>query len=317
MVTLRILITGVTGFTGSYLAEYITKIEKNAHIFGIGRHTPRKKGNYEFVECDLLDSKRVEETVKSVEPEYVFHLAGLTISNDFKALYEVNVIGTLNLLNALRIIKERSCPTTLVVGSSAEYGDVRRDEIPISERNPLRPVTSYGISKVSEDFLGFLYHRNYDMKIIRVRPFNLIGPGQPPHFVCSSLVKQMVEAKQAKAKPEILVGNLESRRDFIDVRDIVKAYWKLMLSGKYGEVYNLGSGKCYSIKETLNILQDIENFQVPIKVESSLIRNRDVPIQVSDISKIKKDVNWKPETPFEKSLQDMLNYERKMLQQIK
>jgi len=311
MVTLRILITGITGFTGSYLAGYISKAKKDVDIVGVGRHTPSKGCDYEFIRCDLLNSKRVEDIVKNLKPDYVFHLAGLTASDDLKALCDVNVIGTSNLLNGLRIIKEKNCPTILIIGSCAEYGDVKQDELPISETNPLRPITSYGISKVSEDFLGFQYFYNYDMKIIRVRPFNLLGPGQPPHFVCSSLVKQIVKAKQEDAKHEILVGNLESRRDFIDVRDVVKAYWKLMSTEKYGEVYNIGSGKCYSIKETLDILLDMENFEVPIKQESSRIREHDIPIQVSDISKIKREVNWKPKIPFEKSLEDMLDYEKK------
>jgi len=309
-----ILITGVTGFTGSYLAKHIARTMKNANIVGVSRYAPSKECDYEFIKCDLLDSTRIKEIVKNVKPEYVFHLAGLTTSNDPKALYEVNVLGTINLLDGLKIIKEEIDPKTLVVGSSAEYGVAKKDEMPISETNPLRPITYYGISKVSEDLLGFQYYHSYDLKIIRARPFNLVGPGQSSDFVCGAFVKQIVEIEQKSVKPEIFVGNLGAKRDFIDVRDVVKAYVRLMSLEKYGDVYNIGSGKCYSIKEVLNTLLNMVDVEVQIKQKPNVIKGHEVPIQVSDVSKIKRDVGWEPEISFEKSLEDMLNYERKILE---
>jgi len=175
-------------------------------------------------------------------------------------------------------------------------------------------VGNYGISKVLEDLLGFQYYHNYDLKIIRARPFNLVGPGQSPDFVCGSFVKQIVEIEQRGGKPEIFVGNLEPKRDFVDVRDVVKAYWKLMSLEKYGDVYNIGSGKCYSIKEALNILLNMVDVEIQIEQKPNVIREHEIPIQVSDVSKIKGDVGWEPEISFEKSLEDMLNYERKILE---
>jgi len=309
-----ILITGVTGFTGTYLVKHIAKTMKNANIVGVGRHAPSKECDYEFIECNLLNSTPIKEIVRKVKPEYVFHLAGLTANSDLKALYEINVLGTKNLLDGLKIIKEKIDPKILVVGSSAEYGVAKQDELPISETNPLRPVSNYGISKVSEDLLGFQYYHNYDLKIIRARPFNLVGPGQSPDFVCGAFVKQIVKIEQGNMKPEIFVGNLEPKRDFIDVRDVVKAYWKLISLEKYGDVYNIGSGKCYSIKEALNILLNMVDVEIQIKQKPNVIREHEIPIQVSDISKIKGDVGWEPEISFEKSLEDMLNYERKILE---
>lgn len=309
-----ILITGVTGFTGSYLAKHIARTMKNANIVGVSRYALSKECDYEFVECNLLNSTRIKEIVKNVKPEYVFHLAGLTTSNDPEALYEVNVLGTINLLDGLKIIKEKIDPKTLVVGSSAEYGVAKQDELPISETNPLRPITYYGISKVSEDLLGFQYYHNYNLRIVRARPFNLVGPGQSPDFVCGAFVKQIVEIEQKSAEAEIVVGNLEAKRDFIDVRDVVKAYVKLMSLEKYGDVYNIGSGKCYSIEEALNILLNMVDVEIQIKQKPDVITEHEIPIQVSDVSKIKRDVGWEPEISFEKSLEDMLNYERKILE---
>jgi len=310
-----ILITGVTGFTGSYLAKHIARTMKNANIAGVGRHAPSKEcaHDYEFIECDLLNSTRIKEIVRNVNPEYVFHLAGLTTSNDLKALYEINGLGTMNLLDGLKIIKEKIEPKIVVVGSSAEYGFAKQDELPISETNPLRPVSNYGISKVSEDLLGFQYYYNYGLKIIRARPFNLVGPGQSPDFVCGAFVKQVVKIEQGSMKPKIFVGDLEPKRDFVDVRDVAQAYWNLMSLEKYGEVYNIGSGKCYSIKEALNILLDMVDVEIEVKQKPDVIREQEIPIQVSDISKIKGEVSWEPEISFEKSLEDMLNHERKTL----
>jgi len=309
-----ILITGVTGFTGSYLAKHIARTMKNANIVGVSRYAPSKECDYEFIKCDLLDSTRIKEIVKNVKPEYVFHLAGLTKSDDPRAFYEVNVLGTINLLDGLKIIKEEVDPKVLVVGSSAEYGVAKEDELPISETNPLRPVSYYGISKVSEDLIGFQYYHKYGLKIVRARPFNLVGPGQSSDFVCGAFVKQIVEIEKRSVEAEMFVGNLGAKRDFVDVRDVVKAYVRLMSLEKYGDVYNIGSGKCYSIREALNILLSMVDVDVQVKQKSAVVGEHGVSIQVSDVSKIKRDVGWEPEISFEESLEDMLNYERKILE---
>jgi GDP-4-dehydro-6-deoxy-D-mannose reductase len=191
----NILITGITGFTGFYLVEYLEEIKKNMNIIGIGRHAPNNEYNYEFIKCDLLNSDIIKDIVKAVKPDYVFHLAGLTRSSNLKLLYDVNVIGSINLLEALKAIKELVDPKILILGSSAEYGIVKENELPISENNHLRPITHYGVSKVSQDLLGYQYYANYGLKIIRVRPFNLIGPGQSCLFCIRKADKQNREEK--------------------------------------------------------------------------------------------------------------------------
>lgn len=306
----NILITGITGFTGFYLVKYLEEIKKNVNIIGIGRHAPNKEYNYEFIKCNLLNSDNIKDIVKEVKPDYVFHLAGLTRSNNLKLLYAVNVIGSINLLEALKAIKELLDPKILIVGSSAEYGIVKENELPISENNHLRPITHYGVSKVSQDLLGYQYYANYGLKIIRVRPFNLIGSGQSTDFVCSAFAKQISKIEKGNQKPELFVGNLEPKRDFIDVRDAVKAYWKVLQTENYGEVYNIGSGKSYSIKKALDILLSMTNRNIVVKTDINKLKKSDVPNQVSDISKIKREVGWEPEKSLEKSLKDMLDYER-------
>lgn len=306
----NILITGITGFTGFYLVEYLEEIKKNMNIIGIGRHAPNNEYNYEFIKCNLLNSDIIKDIVKAVKPDYVFHLAGLTRSNNLKLLYDVNVIGSINLLEALKAIKELVDPKILILGSSAEYGIVKENELPISENNHLRPITHYGVSKVSQDLLGYQYYANYGLKIIRVRPFNLIGSGQSTDFVCSAFAKQISKIEKRNSKPELFVGNLEPKRDFIDVRDAVKAYGKVLQTENYGEVYNIGSGRSYSIKKALDILLSMTNRNIVVKTDINKLKKSDVPNQVSDIRKIKREVGWEPEKSLEKSLKDMLDYER-------
>lgn len=305
---LNILITGITGFTGFYLREYVAEIKKNANIVGVDKHTPTKEHNFEFIKCDLLDLDNIKNIVKEVKPDYVFHLAGLMKSNNLELLYNVNVFGTINLLEGLKVIKEQVDPKILIVGSSAEYGVVKKNELPISENTPLRPITHYGVSKVAQDLLGYKYYVDYGLKIIRVRPFNLIGPGQSTDFVCSAFAKQISKITKGNVKPEMFVGDLEPKRDFIDVRDAVKAYWKVLQTENYGEVYNIGSGKSYSMKEVLEILLSMTNRNIVVKTDAEKLKKTDVPNQVSDIGKIKGDTGWEPEISFEKSLSDIFKY---------
>lgn len=305
----NILITGITGFTGTHLVKHITELHKNINIVGVGRHVPNKKiEDYEFIRCDLLNPDAIKNVVKEIKPEYVFHLAGLTTSDNLKLLFDLNVFSTLNLLEALKDIKGKIDSKILIIGSSAEYGVVKQDELPILENNLLRPITNYGISKVAQDLVGFQYYNNHELKIIRVRPFNLIGPGQSSDFVCASLARQISEIKKGNTPPEIFAGNLEQKRDFVDVRDVVKAYWKLLQSKNYGEVYNIGSGKSYAIKEILDILAKFADVKIEIKQDIKRIKQYDIPNQISDISKINREVDWVPAIPIEKSLKDMVEY---------
>jgi len=304
------LITGIAGFTGYYLLKHLQEADPELVIFGIDISTPALVGNYKSIKADLLDWTKLSDLICQAEPTYIFHLAGLNFSDDPKLFYDINVIGTVNLLEAVRKNKDRIDPKLLIVGSSAEYGIVNEDELPISEGNPLRPISHYGVSKVAQDLLGFKYFKTYGLKVIRVRPFNLIGPGQSADFVCGALARQIVEVEKGAKEPEIRMGNLEPERDFIDVRDVVRAYLQLMSKGSYGEVYNIGSGKCYSIREVLEILLREADVEIAVKQDKTRMRQLDIPRQISNIGKVKTSTGWAPKISLQESLRDMLDYLR-------
>lgn len=307
MNTDRVLITGIAGFTGYHLFKHLQEVNPELAIFGIDISAPAYGGNYEFIEADLLDCDGLLDLIRQVKPTHMFHLAGLNFSNDSKLFYEINIMGTVNLLEAVRKNRDRIDPKVLIVGSSAEYGGVDEDELSISEENPLQPISHYGVSKVAQDLLGFQYYYNSGLKVIRVRPFNLIGPGQSADFVCGALAKQIIEVVKGIRTPEIWVGNLEPERDFIDVRDVVRAYWQLMSAGSYGEVYNVGSGRYYSIREVLEILLREVGVKIVVKRDRKRMRQSDIPRQISNIDKIRNETGWTPKISLEESLRDILS----------
>jgi GDP-4-dehydro-6-deoxy-D-mannose reductase len=308
MNTRTVLITGITGFTGYHLLSHLQEADPELPIVGIDIASPAYDTNCEFIRADLLDCNRLLDLIRQVEPTHIFHLAGLNFSDDPKLFYDINVMGTVNLLEAVRKNRDRVDPKVLIVGSSAEYGIVNEDEIPISEGNPLRPISHYGVSKVAQDLLGFRYFRSCGLKVIRVRPFNLIGPGQSADFVCGALVEQISRIRHAIQEPTLEVGNLDSERDFIDIRDAVRAYWQLVLRAKPGEVYNVGSGKSHPIREILKMLLDNMSTRVQIRQSSGRMRPVDVPKQVSDISNIQREIGWRPAISLEESLVDTLTH---------
>lgn len=313
MGTRRALITGSAGFTGSYLLAYLQEVDPELTIVGIDRNDPPYPGAYEFVQVNVLDGAAVRKVISEVKPTHVFHLAGVNFSDDPKLFYEINVIGTMNLLEAVSRNSGRIAPKVLIVGSSAEYGSINENELPVSEKNPLRPISHYGVSKAAQTLLGFRYFKSCGLKVIRVRPFNLIGPGQSADFVCGALTRQIVEVEERGREPELLVGNLDPERDFVDVRDVVDAYWQLLSTGSYGEVYNVGSGKSYSIREVLKILLREAGTKITVKQDRERMRQSDIPRQISNIDKIRRETSWAPRVPLEQSLRDMLDYSRAML----
>jgi GDP-4-dehydro-6-deoxy-D-mannose reductase len=198
----------------------------------------------------------------------------------------------------------------LVVGSNEEYGLVGEDELPIKEANPLRPTSPYAVSKVAQDMLGLQYHLSHGLQTIRVRPFNHIGPRQSEQFVAPAFAKQIAEIEAGIRPPVVKVGNLEARRDFTDVRDIVRAYYLIITKGKQGEVYNIGSGVPRSIRELLNTLLSFSEAEIEVKQDPSLLRPLDVPVSYCDYGKLKECTGWEPTIPFEESLKEVLNYWR-------
>ncbi|MCD6310409.1 MAG: GDP-mannose 4,6-dehydratase [Candidatus Eremiobacteraeota bacterium] len=322
---MKILITGITGFAGPYLAKYIMKSHPEASIYGTFRRPARMDNinhiidKIELIKCDLMNATHVMNMMKSIRPDYIFHLAAQSYvpaswHNPADTIIN-NVIGELNIFEAVRKIGIN--PLIQLACSSEEYGMVYEDELPIKETNPLRPLSPYGISKVAQDLLGYQYHASYGMRIIRTRAFSHSGPGRKEVFVESNFAKQIVNIEAGIQKPVIKVGNLDARRDYSDVRDTVRAYWLAVEKGEPGEVYNIASGNSYAIREILDILLSMTGLDIKIEVDPSRLRPSDVPRLVGDATKIRKLTGWKPEIPFEKTLEDILNYWREKIKTAK
>jgi len=315
---MRILITGITGFAGSHLADFLLAERKDVDIYGMVRWRSKTE-NIEHIrdkiklyECDIRDAYSVNKVIREVRPERIFHLAAQSfVPTSWRAPAETlttNVIGELNIFEAVR--QNGIDPLIHIAGSSEEYGLVKKDEIPIKETNPLRPLSPYAVSKVGQDLLGYQYFKSYGLKIIRTRGFNHTGPRRGEVFVCSDFAKQVARIEKGKQKPIIKVGNLKAKRDFTDVRDMVRAYWLVLEKGKIGEVYNICSNKAYSIKEVLDILLSLSKKRIKIEEDPQRMRPSDVPILLGDNTKFKKETGWQPEINFEKSIKDLLDYWR-------
>ena len=312
---MRALITGISGFVGSHLAEYL--ISKDFEVFGSIRWRSRLdnieaiKSNLKLIETDMRDSHSVDRLIKDTEPDMIFHLAAQSfVPASWTAPQDTiytNIIGTVNLLEAVR--SSKIDPKIHIAGSSEEYGLVHPDETPVKETNPLRPLSPYGVSKVAEDMLGFQYHKSYSMKTVITRAFNHSGPRRGDVFVESNFAKQIAEIEKG-ASPVIRVGNLESQRDFTDVRDVIKAYVLCLEKCKFGEVYNVCSEKSVRIKHVLDTLISLSSTKISIEQDPTRIRPSDVTLLKGDCSKFRKETGWSPKIPLEKTLEDLLKYWR-------
>ncbi|MDP2924252.1 MAG: GDP-mannose 4,6-dehydratase [Candidatus Omnitrophota bacterium] len=314
---MKVLITGITGFVGSHLSEYLLN-KKDVEIYGIIRwrsdikNISHIKEKIKLYEADIRDFVSVKGMIAKIKPDKIFHLAAQSfVGASFGAPQETlttNIVGELNIFEAVRSL--RINPFILIAGSSEEYGLVHKNELPIKETNPLRPLSPYAVSKVTQDILGYQYFKSYGLNIIVTRAFNHTGPRRGEPFVSSNFAKQIAMIEKGKQEPVINVGNLETVRDFSDVRDVVRAYWLSLDKCKPGEVYNICSGKGYKIKEILNILLSLTKERVKIKEDPERLRPSDVPVLIGDCAKFRKATGWKPEIPFEKTLEDLLNYWR-------
>ena len=315
---MRALITGITGFAGSHLAEFILAHHPDVEVYGIMRWRSRTENiegirqRVQLIECDVRDATSVKTLLGQVRPDKIFHLAAQSfVPSSWNAPAEsltTNVLGQLHIFEAIRGLDID--PWIQIACSSEEYGLVHEDELPIKETNPLRPLSPYAVSKVGQDYLGYQYHMSFGMNVVRTRGFNHDGPRRGDVFVSSNFAKQLIEVEKGKRPPVIYVGNLEARRDFTDVRDIVRGYWLSLERCEAGEVYNLCSGKAYSIKEVLDRLIEISGVEVKIEEDPARLRPSDVPVLLGDYSKFHEATGWEPEIPYEKTLADMLDYWR-------
>ncbi|MCK5641936.1 MAG: GDP-mannose 4,6-dehydratase [Gammaproteobacteria bacterium] len=312
---MRALVTGITGFAGSHLADYLlahTELEVfGVDLRGFPESAPRSD-RLHLCQGDLGDPDFVLSSLEEAQPRYLFHLAAqafvpLSWEDPWGTLAN-NIRGQLNLFQGL--LRLGLLPRILVVGSGDEYGLVRSEELPIGEDTPLRPYNPYAVSKVVQDMLGYQYFASHGLHVVRVRPFNHIGPRQSAGFVTAAFAKQIAEAEAGRSPPVIKVGNLEAKRDFTDVRDMVAAYYLALSKGEPGEVYNIGFGTARSIGEILDILLAESKIELTVQEDPTRLRLSEVPIVACDSRKFRECTGWEARIPLEESLHDILDYWR-------
>jgi GDP-4-dehydro-6-deoxy-D-mannose reductase len=314
---MRALITGITGFAGSHLADYCVE-RGGVEVYGIIRWRSRTEnidhlqGKIKILECDLRDATSTREVVEEIRPEYIFHLAAQSfVPTSWRAPTEclvTNVIGQLNIFEAIR--KTNLKPRIQIACSSEEYGMTSEEDLPITEDTPLRPLSPYGVSKVGQDLLGYQYFMSYKLDVVRTRGFNHTGPRRAPVFVVSDFAKQIADIEKGRKDPVIHVGNLDAERDFTDVRDIVRAYFLALEKGKSGEAYNICSEKSWRIGDMLDKLLSLSRSKIKVEQDRARLRPSDVPRLRGDCSKFRRDTGWVPRIPFEQTLNDMLEFWR-------
>ncbi len=318
------LITGVSGFVASHLANYL--LEKGEEVYGTYRWTEdisrieKIKEKIKMIPADLLDLSSLIRAIADNYPDYIFHLAAQSYVPDSFSnpiiTVETNTVGTVNLLEAIRIIKDYINkdynPVIHVCSSSEFYGRVEEHEIPITENHPMRPGNQYAIGKVGADAAGYFYYKYYGLKVIRTRMFTHTGYGRTMMSAECNFAKQIALIEKGKQEPIIKHGNLNSVRTWADVRDAVKAYYILVRKGKPGEVYNIGGNTVKTIGEALDYLISLSPMKEEIRKESDpkLVRKIDVNLQVVDISKFQKETGWTPEIPFEETMAEVLRFYR-------
>jgi GDP-4-dehydro-6-deoxy-D-mannose reductase len=308
---MRVLITGAAGFVGRHLAAHLFG-EGGHEIWGVARAGRVIEGldpRVRLVVADLREKQAVDAAVDQVRPEAVYHLASQasvarSLADPLDTLLN-NVVGQVNLLEACA--KHAPDARILVVGSNEEYGLTRPDELPIHETKELRPISPYAVSKVTQDVLGHQYFATRGLQVIRVRPFTHTGPGQASLFVTPAFARQLAEMEIGRREHRMRVGFLDGKRDFTDVRDVVRGYRLLIERGEPGEVYNLGAGIARSVRSILDGLLDLTPVRPVVEVDPSMIRPLEMPVMYADCSKIYAATGWTIEIPFEQTLCDVLD----------
>jgi GDP-4-dehydro-6-deoxy-D-mannose reductase len=339
---LKVLITGITGFAGSHLADYLLTLN-DVEIFGIYRwRSPMNNlehlgsrlnliepglskaemvresiapGKVNVIGCDLRDVTSLKKTLEAVRPDRIFHLASQSyVPASWNApadTFQINVIGQINVFEAIRDLGLD--PLIHVAGSSEEYGMVYEDELPITESNPLRPLSPYAVSKVAQEKLAYQYYMSYGLRAITTRGFNHEGPRRGEVFVTSNFAKQVACIEKGLREPVLYVGDLSSRRDWTDVRDMVKAYYLLLEKGQPGEVYNIGNGTCRTVREMLDMLLGQSTVPIEVRQDPARMRPSDVRVLQADATKFMAATGWKPVIPFEQTMGDLLDYWRNII----
>lgn len=309
---MKALVIGGGGFVGPYLVRHltddcgyevtVTKTEKEQLVMD----------NAVVKNLDILDIGQIVGLLKAEQPDYIFHLAAQSsVAYSWKnptLTIDVNIKGCVNLLDAVRQLDKK--PRVLLIGSGEEYGHIKEGECPIVEDNTVRPGNIYAATKACQNMLGKIYSDAYGLDIMMVRAFNHIGPNQTPMFVVADFCKQVVDIEKGRQEPVIYVGNLSAKRDFTDVRDVVKAYALLVEHGRRGETYNVGTGHAIAISQILDEIVAMSDTAIEVKVDENKLRPVDVPIIEPDIDKIKSEVGWQPVISLEQTLKETLEHWR-------
>jgi GDP-4-dehydro-6-deoxy-D-mannose reductase len=325
---MRVLLTGAAGFAGSHLAEYLlsdalAQVRGVAHVENpielhcvVHRHDRRihhLRHQMQLHRGDLRNGLWVNDLIQLVQPDYLLHLAAWSdVGGSWQqpwTTYELNIQCQLHLLQALH----RWSPTcrALVVTSNEVYGLLNPDDLPLDEETPFRPNTPYGVSKVAQDMMALQYWLSHQLPTIRARSFNHIGPGQADDFAASAFARQIAEIEMGQRAPVVTVGNLDTQRDFTDVRDVVRAYWLLLMRGEIGQVYNVGSGQARTVRWLLETLLSLTPVQVEVRIDPTRLRPSDVPLSVCDNRRLVQATGWQPQVDLQQSLQDLLDGWRK------
>jgi GDP-4-dehydro-6-deoxy-D-mannose reductase len=317
---MRILVTGVTGFAGGHLAEALLA-RNGVELFGTSRRAewppewchlaPRVRHR----PCDLCDGASVETLLREAQPEQIYHLAGYADAGrsfrDVEGAWAGNLTATRSLYEALGRWGAR--PRILAVSSGLVYGEPESADQAYDERCLLRPVSPYAASKAAADLVGFQYAQAPGLAIVRVRPFNHIGPRQSPRYAVAHFAQQIAAIERGRRPPTLDTGNLSPQRDLTDVRNIIEAYLLLMQSGRVGEVYNVGSGTVHSMQAVLDRLLKLAQVRVEIRPHPELVRSAEVTAVRCDAAKLRRETGWTPRIPLDQTLRDTLEYWREQM----
>ena len=310
MQALQVLITGAGGFVGNHLAAHLGRTQANIRLFGTTLFPSESvhPAVSENRQIDLKNYAQVRKLLADCRPDAIYHLAAQAfVPRSFEAPWETlenNIRSQLNIIRACLELELR--PRTLIVSSAEIYGEVSSDQLPLDEETAIRPTNPYSVSKVAQDMLGLQYYLSHSLPIMRARPFNHIGPGQNGRFVAPAFAMQIASIEEGRRETVIFVGNLAAKRDFTDVRDIVRAYSMIVDKGEPGEAYNVASGVSYSIRDVLNTLLGLSNIDIEVRVDPARLRPVDIPEIRGDSSKLRRDTGWRPSLTFDETLKDVL-----------
>ncbi len=318
---MRVLITGISGFVGPYLAEHLVEHHPDVDVWGLVRwrsdlsRLEPVRSQIRLVTGDMTDGPSLVRALQAAAPDVILHLAASsTVGTSWGApahVMQVNVIGELNLFEAIRTLELE--PIVVVAGSGEAYGKVEEQENPVTETQPFRPVSPYAVSKAAQDLLAYQYFASWGIRTVRLRPFNHTGPGRPDRFVASSFARQLAEIEMGLRPPRLKVGNLDIVRDFTDVREVARAYWLAALHCQAGQAYNVCSGRDVSIGQLLDALLRLSSCGVTVEVDPGRLRTADVPRLVGNHRLFTNTTGWEPMIPLETTLADLLNWWRERI----